>query len=70
MVQLRGMHGDCDCKTCTGGETPTREDGEIVFGGWRCCCPCHYKHLLKDENERMDDLFKKIKQIEEVSKHE
>jgi len=51
MVHLRnnnGMNNDCDCETCTGGEIPQGENGEIIFGGWRCCCPCHHK---KDEGE-------------------
>lgn len=45
MVQLRGMYGDCDCETCKGSEIPESENGEIIFGGWRCCCPCHRKKL-------------------------
>ena len=46
MVQLRN---NCDCETCTGGETPERPNGEIVFGGWRCTCLCHQKALEKEE---------------------
>ena len=36
MTQLRSSK-ECDCKTCTGGESK-----EGYFGGWTCTCECHY----------------------------
>lgn len=31
----------CVCETCTGGHSPKKPNGEIVFGGWKCMCACH-----------------------------
>jgi hypothetical protein len=40
MVQLRH---DCDCKTCSGGESPPAGQ----YGGWKCTCQCHSKQRLE-----------------------
>lgn len=45
MVQIRNAN-ECNCATCKGGESADGPGGEIVFGGWRCICPCHLKKTM------------------------
>lgn len=51
MVMIK-WDSQCNCDTCPGKSKPDPRSlkGEMVFGGWKCMCGCHYKSGKEREN--------------------
>jgi hypothetical protein len=58
MVQLRN---DCDCKTCTGGESKPN-----TFGGWLCTCACHTSGFPVDSKEHAEWTSERLRERVEI----
>lgn len=62
MVCLLGGE-TCNCGVCSGHSEPDPRTlkGELVFGGWKCMCPCHQL-----SGQRKEDFIKRKYQSVEI----